>query len=83
SLHNITPLGVSMPQFHYFVNEVLALRSKATTSLIFSLLSFIRKRQFERREKNEERKMKRTKGNDNLLSKIVVSFWWSIRDLNP
>jgi len=42
------------------------LRSKATFSLLFSLLSFLWKRQFERREKNEKRKVKRTKRNDNL-----------------
>jgi len=47
---------------------------KATFSLISSLLSFLWKRQFERREKNEKRKVKRTNRNDNLLSKIVVSF---------
>jgi len=51
------------------------LQSKAAFSLLFSLLSFLWKRQFERREKNEKRKVKRTKRNDNLLSKIVVSFW--------
>ena len=44
----------------------IALRSKATFSLLFSLLSFLWKRQFERREKNEKRKVKRTKRNDNL-----------------
>ena len=45
-------------------------------------LSFLWKRQFERREKNEKRKVKRTKRNDNLLSKIVVSFWWGKMDSN-
>jgi len=49
--------------------------AKATFSLLFSLFSFLWKRQFERREKNEKRKAKSTKRNDNLLSKIVVSFW--------
>jgi len=42
------------------------LRSKATFSLLFSLLSFLWKRQFKRREKSEKIKVKRTKRNDNL-----------------
>jgi len=40
---------------------------QSTDSFIYSLLSFIWKRQFEIREKNEKRKVKRTKRNDNLL----------------
>lgn len=42
------------------------MRSKATFSLLFSLLSFLWKRQFKRREKSEKIKVKRTKRNDNL-----------------
>ena len=38
-------------------------------SLMIYFLSFLWKRQFERREKNEKRKVKRTKRNDNLLPK--------------
>ncbi len=37
----------------------VALRSKATFSILFSLLSFIWKRQFERREKSEKNKKTR------------------------
>ena len=55
--------------------------------LFFSLFSFISYLEttifFQRREKNEKRKEKSTKRNDNLLSKIVVSFWRRRRDLNP
>ena len=50
-------------------------RNSDTLMKLSFLLAYIRKRQFERREKNEERKVKRTKRNDNLLTKIVVSFW--------
>ncbi len=39
----------------------MPLRSKATDSILFSLLSFIWKRQFKRRVKNEKRRDKRTK----------------------
>ena len=53
-----------------------------TFSLLFSLLSFIWKRQFERKEKSEKLRVKRPKRNDNLLSKIVVSFWRRRRDSN-
>ncbi len=75
------------------------MRSKATFSLIFSLLSFlsylfslifspettILEKREERREKREERRenSEENKRNDNLLSKIVVSFWSWWRDLNP
>ena len=64
-------------------NHTFPFVRKATFSFISSLLSFLWKRQFERREKNEKRKVKRTKRNDNLLSKIVVSFWQRNRDSNP
>ena len=59
------------------------MRSKATFSLLFSLLSFLWKRQFERKEKSEKLRVKRPKRNDNLLSKTVVSFWRRRRDSNP
>ena len=62
-----------------FINKFKVLRSKTT----FSLLSFLRKRQFERGAKNGERKVQRIKRNDNLLSKIVVSFWRAWGDSNP
>jgi len=55
--------------------------AKAAFSLLFSLFSFLWKRQCERREKNEKRKAKSTKRNDNLLSKIVVSFWHILHNL--
>ena len=48
------------------------------TTFFFSLFSFISYPEttifFQRREKNEKRKEKSTKRNDNLLTKIVVSF---------
>jgi len=38
------------------------------------LLCYLCKQQFDRREKNEKEKVIRTKRNNNLLLKIVVSF---------
>ncbi|MBQ3069556.1 MAG: hypothetical protein IJD01_06385, partial [Clostridia bacterium] len=48
------PVGRTLLFFGFI--QINALRSKATFSLLFSLLSFLWKRQFERREKNEKRK---------------------------
>ncbi len=57
----------------------------AKLPFLLSLLSYLLSGNdnFERREKNEKKKVKRTKRNDNLLSKIVVSFWWTLGDSNP
>ena len=61
----------------------IALRSKATFSLLFSLLSFLWKRQFERREKNEKRKVKRTKRNDNLPKENCRFFLVCLEGFEP
>lgn len=49
-------------------------------SVLFSLLSGNDNFREERRLKKEKRK--EPKRNDNLLMKIVVSFWWTITDSN-
>ena len=64
--------------FYQFIHQFNVLRSKTTFSLIFSLLSLIRKRQFERREKVEENKkifwliLRMTSNSRNLLLRIFV-----------
>ena len=63
--------------------QINALRSKATFSFISSLLSFIRKRQFERREKNENRKVKRPKRNDNLPKENCRFFLVEVTGFEP
>lgn len=49
-------------------------------SVLFYLLSGNGNLRKEKGEKNE--KIKEPKRNDNLLLKIVVSFWWTITDSN-
>ncbi len=52
-------------------------------SLTSSLLSFIWKRQFERIEKNEKRKVKRTKRNDNFLVENCRFFLAGVAGFEP
>ena len=64
-----------------YSNQCFAVQSSFFSSLftlIFSLETTILEKREERIDKSEENKR-----NDNLLSKIVVSFWWSRGESNP